>query len=206
MAEKKEDKTVKAEKEAKERAKSKDSPKAEKAEKPGKSGKEDKKADFKDTEEKPKAVEKPKTDARKKSGKGREVKGKRDAWVDYKPGDVEKLVVDLGNKGHTSAEIGMMLADQYAVPSVKAITGKRIEAILSEHNLLSDVPRDLLNLIRKSVALMKHMEENKKDMSAKRGYQLTVSKIRRLSNYYIKEGRLPKNWRYTPEQARLLVK
>lgn len=131
---------------------------------------------------------------------------KREAWVDYKPSDVEKLVADLANAGNSPAEIGMILADQYAVPSVKAITGKRVSAILAEHKLLPDMPRDLLDLIKKAVALLKHMEANKKDTSAKRGYDLTVSKIRKLAAYYMGARKLPKGWRYTPEQAKLLVK
>ncbi len=130
----------------------------------------------------------------------------REAWVDYKPEDVEKLVASLGKSGQDAAEIGMLLREQYAVPSVKAITGKRIERILADADIKSDLPRDLLNLIRKSVVLLNHMKENKKDMTAKRGYQLTVSKIRRLAKYYMRKGRIPHGWRYSPEEAVLLVK
>ena len=84
--------------------------------------------------------------------------------------------------------------------------GKTIEEALAEKGLQSDMPRDLLNLIKRSVVLQKHMETNKKDMTAKRGYMLTVSKIRRLTKYYIRNGKLDKGWRYTPETAALLVK
>jgi ribosomal protein S15P/S13E len=53
---------------------------------------------------------------------------------------------------------------------------------------------------------MKHMDSNTKDNTAKRGYQLTVSKIRRLAKYYKRNRKLPEDWRYTPEKAKLLVK
>jgi len=127
-------------------------------------------------------------------------------WVEYKPSEVVQVIVELANTGMTASEIGMTLRDQYGVPSVKKLTSKTIEKILTENNLESDFPRDLLNLIKKSVTLQRHMEKYKKDMTSKRGYILTVSKIRRLTKYYSRKGKLPKDWRYTPEQAALLVK
>lgn len=131
---------------------------------------------------------------------------KRTQWVDYNPQEIEDLIVNLSNQGMGPAQIGMALRDQYGVPNVKAITKKRVNQILTEKKLASDIPRDLLNLIRRSVALQKHMEANTKDFSSKRGYQLTVSKIRRLVDYYVTNGKLPADWRYTPETAALLVK
>ncbi len=127
-------------------------------------------------------------------------------WVEYKADEVDQIILELANSGLTASEIGMTLRDQYGIPSVKNLTGKNIEKILSKHGLQSDIPRDLLNLIKKSVTLQRHMEKNKKDQTAKRGYQLTVSKIRRLTDYYSKKGKLAKDWRYTPETAALLVK
>ncbi|MEK6821246.1 MAG: 30S ribosomal protein S15 [archaeon] len=127
-------------------------------------------------------------------------------WVDYSPKEIEDLIVTLSNQGMAPALIGIALRDQYGVSNVKALTSKRIGMILSEKGQSTDIPNDLLNLIERSVALLKHMNENKKDYSAKRGYQLTVSKIRRLAYYYTREGKLPQGWRYTPETAALLVK
>lgn len=127
-------------------------------------------------------------------------------WVDYKPAELEQAIVNMANAGHTASEIGMMLRDQYGIPKLKKVAGVTVEDVLGKHNLLPEVPRDLLNLIRRSVTLQRHMEANKKDFTAKRGYQLTVSKIRRLVKYYHRKGKLPAAWRYTPETAALLVK
>ncbi len=127
-------------------------------------------------------------------------------WSEYNPEEIEQVVVDQANTGMTPAEIGMILRDQFGVPSVKGATGLTIEEVLAKHGLLSDIPRDLLNLIKRSVVLQRHMVANKKDQSAKRGYTLTVSKIRRLTDYYHRTGKLDKGWRYTPETAALLVK
>ncbi len=120
--------------------------------------------------------------------------------------EIERTVVELANKGKTAAEIGMYLRDEFGVMSVRKSVGKKIEQIMKSHKVLGEMPQDLLNLIKRSVSLQKHMKENKKDMTAKYGYQLTVSKIRRLVKYYHSQGKLPKKWRYTPEQAALLVK
>ena len=149
---------------------------------------------------KPEKIEKGKEASPKKPSK------QTPAWVEYKPAEVEEIIVNLANSGMTPSEIGMSLRDQYGIPSIKNLTGFRVEQILEKHSLQTDIPREMLNLIRKSVTLYKHLGVNKKDGTAKKGYILTVSKIRRLTKYYIEKGRLPKAWKYTPETAALLVK
>lgn len=126
--------------------------------------------------------------------------------TDLKSAEIAELVASLSNKGHNSSEIGRMLKEQHNVLSVKAITGKRIGQLMREKGVVQEIPEDLMNLIKASVKLQKHLAEHRKDTSAKRGYQLAVSKIRRLARYYIKEKKLPSNWHYTPEIAQLLVK
>ena len=120
--------------------------------------------------------------------------------------EIEEKVAELFNQGHSASEIGMMLREQFNVPKTKLVAGKTISQILSEKKLLPEIPEDLLSLIKRSVALDLHLQKNKKDYSAKRGFQLTVSKIRRLVVYYHANNRLPKKWRYSIETARLLVK
>ncbi|MBI4210753.1 MAG: 30S ribosomal protein S15 [Candidatus Diapherotrites archaeon] len=134
-----------------------------------------------------------------------EEKGKK-PLIEYDAKEIEKTVIELANAGQTPSEIGMTLRDQYGVQNAKKLTGMKIEAMLAKHGLRGDMPRDLLNLIRHSVVLQKHMEHNNKDQTARRGYTLAVSKIRRLTSYYQKSGKLDKGWRYTPETAALLVK
>ncbi|MFH0905758.1 MAG: 30S ribosomal protein S15, partial [archaeon] len=83
----------------------------------------------------------------------------------------------------------------------------KINKIQEEAKLRDNkLPDDLMALIKRSVKLIKHKTENKKDQTAKRGYQLTVSKINRLRKYYIKNGKIPKDWRYSDDAAKLLVK
>jgi len=68
------------------------------------------------------------------------------------------------------------------------------------------IPEDLVFLIRRSVQIRKHMEANNKDQTAKRGLQLTESKIKRLTKYYKKSGKLSSEWKYDPERAGFFMK
>jgi ribosomal protein S15P/S13E len=120
--------------------------------------------------------------------------------------ELEEQVVSLTNAGHSPSKVGLILRDEHGVKDFTTETGKSIQQVLRENNLLGEMPEDLLNLIRRSVVLYNHMNKNKKDYSAKRGYELTVSKIRKLTKYYSKKERIPAGWHYTPEQAALLVK
>ncbi len=127
-------------------------------------------------------------------------------WIEYKPKEIEEAIINLANSAIPPSEIGLILRDQYGIPNVKKFSTQRVQEILAKHKLLGEIPEDLLNLIRKSVRLDRHLSHNKKDMSAKLGLQLTVSKIRRLTEYYHRAKKLPKDWHYSPEKAALLTK
>ncbi|MCS7105717.1 MAG: 30S ribosomal protein S15 [Candidatus Aenigmarchaeota archaeon] len=126
-------------------------------------------------------------------------------WVKLKKDEVEELVVKLAKEGNNSAKIGLILRDSYGIPDVKAITGKTITQIMKEHKVYPSYPEDLLSLFRRAVRLREHLEKNKADKHSLRGLQLLESKIRKLAKYYIRKGILPKDWKYSPEEAKLLV-
>ncbi len=125
--------------------------------------------------------------------------------LDMSPNDIELLVVELFKKGYTPSMIGIILRDQYGIPLVKQVTGKKLVRILEKHGAKLPVPEDLLYLMKKAVNLRRHLEEHPKDYHAKKGLLDLESKIRRLVKYYKRIGRLPPDWKYTPEQAKLLV-
>jgi small subunit ribosomal protein S15 len=127
------------------------------------------------------------------------------SWVKFKPAEIEQIVVKLAKKDNDSAKIGLMLRDEYGIPTVK-VKSLKIARILKKHNLYPEYPEDMLNLMRKAVSLHNHLAGNKKDGISKRGLELTESKIRRLAKYYKSRGILPKDWNYDIEQARLIVK
>jgi len=145
---------------------------------------------------------------KKKKGKSHSTRPVRigvPKWVRFEPEEIEDLVAELAKKGYGPSMIGIILRDQYGIPLVKPITGKTITQILEERGLLQPIPEDLFNLMRRAVNLRRHLEEHPKDKNAKKGLQEIESKIRRLAKYYVREGRLPKDWKYDPEQARLIV-
>ncbi|MCD6464660.1 30S ribosomal protein S15 [Candidatus Woesearchaeota archaeon] len=143
-----------------------------------------------------------------KKGKSRSTKPavkKKPVWMQYSAREVELLVVKLAKEGLTPSKIGIKLRDVYGIPDVKVITGKSITKILAEKQLLPELPEDLAELLKKAVRVKQHLDNNKHDMTAKRGLQLTESKILRLVKYYKRVGKLPKDWKYNLEQVKLLV-
>lgn len=143
--------------------------------------------------------------ARGKSGSKKPAVKSVPSWMNYKPKEIEKLVLKYAKTDMTASQIGLYLRDVYGIPSVKTATKKSVSQILKENKLEKKIPEDLMNLIKKSIAIRKHMERNKKDQAAKRGLMLTDSKIRRLSKYYIRVGRLPEDWKFHPDKIKLYV-
>ena len=139
-----------------------------------------------------------------KSGSTRPIREKTPDWTALNPREVESHVIELSKSGKSTSEIGMILRDQYAVPDVKIATGKKISKILEENNIKQEIPEDLRSLMNTVLQLKKHLETHKKDLKNKRNLQLTESKIRRLTKYYQAQNRLPKDWKYNPEQAKLM--
>ena len=149
-------------------------------------------SEVKEVKKQVKAVKKPKTISKPE--------------VKLDKSQIESVIVELYNDGYTQSKIGLVLRDTHNIKSVKKVLGKTILQVLSENKLQSSLPEDLTSLLKKAVSLIKHQKENRFDMTAKRGYQLTVSKIRSLSRYYKSKGVLPKDWVYSEKKAAILVK
>jgi len=143
--------------------------------------------------------------SRKKGRAGSKKPSVSAKWVEYKDKEVERLVVKLRKDGLQSTDIGRILRDQYGIPFVRTITGKTITKILEENELLPEMPEDLLNMLKNAVDLRDHLAKSKRDYTSKHGLELLESKIRRLIKYYVKTKRLPKDFKYEPERAKLLV-
>lgn len=139
-----------------------------------------------------------------RSGSKKPIKRMKQEWLSYDKEEVEKLIAKMAKEGKTSSEIGIALRDQYGVPDVR-VFGMRVTRSM-EREVKKEVPEDLYNLIKKAVNLRKHLDGKKKDASAIHGLELVESKVRRLGKYYARTGKLPKDWKYSVEQAKLLVK
>ena len=146
--------------------------------------------------------------ARKRGSSGSRKPLRRSApWVKLKPAELEEIIVKLAKQGKASAEIGLILRDQYGIPSARDAYKQRIARIMKKNKAYNEVlPEDMYNLVRKAVNLRKHMDRNKKDYTSYRGLELTESKIRRLAKFYKKQGALPEKWKWDAQKAKLWVK
>ena len=140
-----------------------------------------------------------------KSGSSKPPKKTKAVWSRYKEKEIELLIGKIGKEIKSPSKIGMVLRDSYGIPDVKTYAGKSVSKILEEKGIKQEFPEDLLSLIKKSVQIRKHVEENGKDQTAKRGLILTESKIKRLAKYYKENNKLPLDWKYDPKKARLSV-
>ena len=130
----------------------------------------------------------------------------RPEWVTYSDEEIEEMILKFNREGKSTSEIGIILRDQYGIPSTKTVLGAKITEILKDNGTEFEYPEDLLNLIKRAVNIREHLEENPKDLHSKRGLMIIESKIRRLVKYYTKNNVLPEGWRYDPKTAALLVK
>jgi len=141
-----------------------------------------------------------------KSGSKKPFKKTLPVWLRYKPQEVELLISKLAKEGKNSSEIGITLRDTYGIPDVRILCKKKITQVLKEKKLAQEIPDDLLSLIRRSVAIRKHLETNNKDQTANRGLTLTESKIKALTGHYKNTGILASEWKFDPERAGFFTK
>lgn len=126
--------------------------------------------------------------------------------TDKSPEEIEELVKELSKEGNSPSEIGLILRDQHGISSVKEATGKKMSKIIESVDESPEVPEDLMSLLRKAVDLHDHLERNPRDIRTNRSLEGLESRIHKLAKYYKKKGRLPPDWRYSPEAAALLVR
>lgn len=125
------------------------------------------------------------------------------SWITQTPKDVEELIVKYSKEGLSPSQIGIRLRDQHAIPLSKPITKKGVLKVIDENKLTPEMPEDLDNIVRKAVGLQKHLKANKGDHRNVRSLELIEAKVHRLSVYYKRVGKIPKNWKYKSVVAQL---
>lgn len=125
------------------------------------------------------------------------------SWITLGPKEIEELIIKYSKDDMTPSQIGIKLRDQHSIPLIKPILKKSIGEILTENNLISEMPEDLDNIVKKAVGLQKHLKLNNGDNKNVRSLELIEAKIHRLSVYYKRIGRIPKNWKYKSVVAQL---
>ncbi len=138
-----------------------------------------------------------------KSHSTRPVDLKKPSWITQSSKEIEEIIVKYGKEGLTSSQIGLKLRDQHAIPLVRPIIKKGIMQVLDENKAGQELPEDLNNIVNKAVGLQKHLKSNKSDSRNVRALELIEAKVHRLSVYYKRIGRIPKNWKYKSVVAQL---
>jgi small subunit ribosomal protein S15 len=139
------------------------------------------------------------------AGSTRPARTEQPSWIRYKAKEAELLVAKIAKDGKNAAQIGVVLRDVYGIPSIKQVAKKSVTAILKERKIAPPMPDDLTALLKRNVKLNKHLESKKQDNFARRGLQLTDSKIRRIVKHYKRTGTLAQDWSFDPAKIRLLL-
>ncbi|NHJ40475.1 MAG: 30S ribosomal protein S15 [Asgard group archaeon] len=146
------------------------------------------------------------TRRRGKSGSKRPPHATIPEWVTQNPEEIEQKIVELAKQGLTSAMIGTVLRDTYGIPSSKLVIKQKISEVMKRENVYPEFPEDFRNLVRRALALRRHLDAHPKDLHSKYGLQKLESKIRRLQKYYKKKGVIPQTFRYNPETAATIIR
>ncbi|EGR31073.1 hypothetical protein IMG5_117980 [Ichthyophthirius multifiliis] len=139
------------------------------------------------------------------SGSALPYKRKAPKWLHMSPSSVVELAVKLAKKGLTPSQIGVVLRDQHGIPQVRFLTGQKILRVLKKNGCAPQIPEDLHCLIKKAVAIRKHLEKNRKDKDSKFRIILIESRIHRLVRYYKLNQKLAPTFKYNPQTASALV-
>jgi len=127
------------------------------------------------------------------------------SWLKISSQEVCDHVCKLAKKGLTPSQIGVILRDSHGIGQVKNITGTKIVRILKANGLAAQIPEDLYHLIKKAVAIRKHLEKNRKDKDSKFRLILVESRVHRLSRYYKMSKVLAPHWKYESSTASALI-
>jgi small subunit ribosomal protein S13e len=129
------------------------------------------------------------------SGSALPFRRKAPAWTTMSPSNITDLIVRNAKKGLTPSQIGVLMRDAYGIPQVRFLTGKKILRILKKRGCAPSIPEDLYHLIKKAVAMRKHLNKNRKDIDCKFRLVLSESRIHRLTRYYKRTGQVTPTWK-----------
>ena len=124
-------------------------------------------------------------------------------WVEFTSEQINEIISKLNKEGLNSSQIGVVLRDQYTVPSVRAVVGKKMKEILEDIDASPAIPEDLDSLVKRAVRLQNHLKTNKGDRKNVRSLELLEAKIHRVSKYYKTRNVIPKDWKYKAMVAQL---
>ncbi len=100
-------------------------------------------------------------------------------WLKTTEEELKKLIVQLSEK-YPPAQIGIILRDQYGVPTTK-VYGKKLGVYLKDLGINKNPDKE--NAEKKLERLKEHFKENITDKKAKHKLQKAQGKVRTLGKY-----------------------
>lgn len=101
-------------------------------------------------------------------------------WIKMKEPELKKVILELSEK-HAPSKIGIILRDQYGIPTTKVFGGK-LKAYLTELGIERN--EDLENAEKKVNNLKEHLKGNITDRSAKHKLQHAQSRLNIIKKYF----------------------
>ncbi|MFA5484735.1 MAG: 30S ribosomal protein S15 [Candidatus Pacearchaeota archaeon] len=101
-------------------------------------------------------------------------------WIKMSEEELKKIILELSKK-YPPSQIGIILRDQYAIPTVK-VFGKKLQAYLKELNI--EINEDLENATTKVEKLKEHLKNNVTDKKAKHKLQKAQARLNITKKYY----------------------
>ena len=110
-------------------------------------------------------------------------KNKKPVWLKLSEKELIEIIKDL-SKTHSAPKIGIILRDQYGVPTTR-VYGKKLSAYLKDLGVETNI--DLENTEKKLENIRKHLKKNITDRKAKHKLQKSQSRVNKLKKYYSKK-------------------
>lgn len=101
-------------------------------------------------------------------------------WVKMKEPELKKIIAKLAEK-HSPSQIGLILRDQYGIPTTK-VFGKKLKMYLKELGIGKN--EDLENAQKKVIKMKEHLKSNITDRSAKHKLQKAQSRLNITRKYF----------------------
>ena len=100
-------------------------------------------------------------------------------WVKIKESELKEIISELAKK-YSPSQIGLVLRDQYGIPTTK-VFGKKLKKYLEE--LKIERNEELENIEKKVNKLKEHLNENITDKKAKHKLQKAQSMLNIVKKY-----------------------
>ncbi len=101
------------------------------------------------------------------------------SWLKMSEEELKKLIITLSEK-YQPAQIGLILRDQYGVPTTK-IYGKKLKEFLKEAGI--NVNSDLKNVEKKVEKMQEHLKKHTQDKRSKHQLQRSQSRLLAMKRY-----------------------